>query len=461
MPFIRANEAGKLSRPSKFGTTRPFLSDDRVAELLDMKAEDDAQNNFNSRFKQKWDSMVETKSTVIKPAGAESLHNVSTNTPALSDATGAEGQTYRVSVAGTRNYGSGDINLNVGDYLIHWGSVWQKADIINGPPNPWSVPAGYVDPEEAVSIMTLVNDDITRMVDLAFRWCILGDANAAKGAAAFLNAYSNLTFLSAYPDRVDGSRLQWSSRWPCFIQAAMMISDSEHYTEALHGRLQTVTQNGLILSTGTPAQMAYFNWSGFGLVHDFAVATFLNDRALFNAAITRWCSAVDQQLKPLTGVRGTKAGVLIQNVPYKEVFRQQNQQGDGSYGLYYSMFALNGLTVAAEWARIGGEYLYDYVCPTGQSFYGFWQTVASWMADPGDYPFNTSGTVPTEISRLQGFVDILHSIWPEVLDGLDPSTNAATPFLPDVMRTKTTTQDYYGFRGGILGYRDRRLCFNY
>jgi hypothetical protein len=397
MPFIRASEAGKLSRPSKFGTTRPFLSDDRIAELLDMKAEDDAQSNFQFRMKQKWDSMMAASSTVI-----------------------------------------------------------------NGPPNPWSVPANYIDPEGAVSLMTPVNDDITRMVDLAFRWCILGDATAAQGAAAFLNAYSNLTFLSAYPDRADGSRLGWSGRWPCFIQAAMMISDSEHYTEALHGRLQTVTDNGLILSTGTLANMAYHNWSGWGLVHDFAVATFLNDRSRFNTAIQRWCSAVDQQLKPLTGVRGTKAGVLIQNVPYKEVFRQQNQQGDGSYGLYYSMFALNGLTVAAEWARIGGEYLYDYVCPTGQSLYGFWQTVASWMADPGDYPFDTSSDgVPTEISRLQGFVDILHSIWPEVLDGLDPSTNAATPFLPDVMRTKTTTQDYYGFRGGILGYRDRRLCFNY
>ena len=58
----------------------------------------------------------------------EGLHNVSTNSPTLSDATGDAGATYRVSVGGTRNYGSGNITANVGDYLIHNGSVWQVAD---------------------------------------------------------------------------------------------------------------------------------------------------------------------------------------------------------------------------------------------------------------------------------------------------------------------------------------------
>lgn len=58
----------------------------------------------------------------------EGLHNVSTNTPTLSDATGDAGATYRISVAGTRNYGSGNLTLNVGDYLIHSGSIWQVAD---------------------------------------------------------------------------------------------------------------------------------------------------------------------------------------------------------------------------------------------------------------------------------------------------------------------------------------------
>ena len=58
----------------------------------------------------------------------EGLHDVVANSPSLSDATGDAGQVYRISVAGSRNYGSGSIDLAVGDYLIHSGSVWQKAD---------------------------------------------------------------------------------------------------------------------------------------------------------------------------------------------------------------------------------------------------------------------------------------------------------------------------------------------
>ena len=58
----------------------------------------------------------------------EGLHDVSANSPALTDASGDAGQVYRISVAGSRDYGSGNITLNVGDYLIHNGSVWEFAD---------------------------------------------------------------------------------------------------------------------------------------------------------------------------------------------------------------------------------------------------------------------------------------------------------------------------------------------
>ena len=58
----------------------------------------------------------------------QGLHNASTNSPALTNAGGAAGQVYRISVAGTRNYGSGNIELAVGDYLIHNGTAWEKAD---------------------------------------------------------------------------------------------------------------------------------------------------------------------------------------------------------------------------------------------------------------------------------------------------------------------------------------------
>jgi hypothetical protein len=53
-------------------------------------------------------------------------HNVSTNSPTLIDGTGTNGDMYRISVGGTRDYGSGNITLAAGDALIYNGSIWEK-----------------------------------------------------------------------------------------------------------------------------------------------------------------------------------------------------------------------------------------------------------------------------------------------------------------------------------------------
>ena len=54
--------------------------------------------------------------------------NASTNTPTLADGTGDAGDTYRVSVAGTRNLGSGAQDFAVGDLVLYDGAVWQRSD---------------------------------------------------------------------------------------------------------------------------------------------------------------------------------------------------------------------------------------------------------------------------------------------------------------------------------------------
>jgi hypothetical protein len=53
--------------------------------------------------------------------------NASTNSPTLADGTGNTGDVYRVSVAGTRNLGSGPIIFDVGDYAVYNGTVWEKS----------------------------------------------------------------------------------------------------------------------------------------------------------------------------------------------------------------------------------------------------------------------------------------------------------------------------------------------
>jgi len=54
--------------------------------------------------------------------------NASTNSPTLADGVGNSGDVYRVSVAGTRNLGSGSIDWAIGDWVLYNGSIWQKGD---------------------------------------------------------------------------------------------------------------------------------------------------------------------------------------------------------------------------------------------------------------------------------------------------------------------------------------------
>lgn len=52
--------------------------------------------------------------------------NAETNTPTLADGTGSKGDFYVVSVAGTQNLGSGNIQFFVNDRVIYDGSVWSR-----------------------------------------------------------------------------------------------------------------------------------------------------------------------------------------------------------------------------------------------------------------------------------------------------------------------------------------------
>lgn len=63
------------------------------------------------------------------PAGAQvykGTWNPVTNTPALADGVGTAGWTYRVTVAGDRNLGSGVISFLAGDDAIYNGTIWER-----------------------------------------------------------------------------------------------------------------------------------------------------------------------------------------------------------------------------------------------------------------------------------------------------------------------------------------------
>ena len=55
--------------------------------------------------------------------------DIAGNSPALIDGTGSPGDVYRVTVGGTRNFGSGAITFAVGDYVIaNQNVVYEKSD---------------------------------------------------------------------------------------------------------------------------------------------------------------------------------------------------------------------------------------------------------------------------------------------------------------------------------------------
>ena len=68
------------------------------------------------------------------PAGFQTYkgtYDASINVPTLVDGAGTAGDTYRVVVAGTQNFGSGPINFVVGDDVIYDGTEWQRIPAVS------------------------------------------------------------------------------------------------------------------------------------------------------------------------------------------------------------------------------------------------------------------------------------------------------------------------------------------
>jgi hypothetical protein len=53
--------------------------------------------------------------------------DASTNTPTLANGTGSAGDTYLCNVAGTVNFGAGNITFSVGDLAIYSGTIWERS----------------------------------------------------------------------------------------------------------------------------------------------------------------------------------------------------------------------------------------------------------------------------------------------------------------------------------------------
>ena len=90
--------------------------------------------------------------TTQLPVGAQvykGTWSASTNTPTLVNGTGTSGWTYRVTVAGTVNFGAGAITFTVGDDVIYNGTIWQR--------NPSSSSVSSVNTQTGTVVLTTDN----------------------------------------------------------------------------------------------------------------------------------------------------------------------------------------------------------------------------------------------------------------------------------------------------------------
>ena len=95
---------------------------------------------------------------VLGGAIYQTVWNATTNSPSLANGTGTKGYYYITSVAGTVNFGAGNITFRVGDWAIYDGSIWSRVD------NSDAVSSvnGYL------GAVSLVSSDITESGNLYF-----------------------------------------------------------------------------------------------------------------------------------------------------------------------------------------------------------------------------------------------------------------------------------------------------
>jgi hypothetical protein len=185
---------------------------------------------------------------------------------------------------------------------------------------------------------------------------------------------------------------------------------------------------------------------------------FLEDRPRMIRACTRWRQLFDLSIK--SGIE--LQGQIRNNIAINEIYREGASQGNGAFGLLYSNFHLAGMAVAAEYARINGEWLFDHTSPDGSTLRGWYEQQLVWTRTPtfAVLWFNTSDEPQYEgtkyyrsgayTNRIVAYVDILGALWPsDVANSLMEATTSKASY--------DLTQDHYGFRGVELAYRHRPL----
>ena len=177
------------------------------------------------------------------PVGAQvykGTWDASTNTPTLADGTGTTGWTYRVTVAGTQNLGSGNITFTVGDDIIYNGTIWQR--------NPSSIAVNSVNSQTGTVVLT--TDNINEGINNKYYQDSL--VRKALSASAPLNYNStNGNFTISQASTSSNGYLS-STDWNTFNTK----QDAGNYITALTGDV-TASGPGSVGATIAPNAVTY------------------------------------------------------------------------------------------------------------------------------------------------------------------------------------------------------------
>lgn len=163
--------------------------------------------------------------SVVGSVNYQGTWNASTNTPTLSDGTGSKGYYYVVSVAGSQDLGSGSITFDIGDWVVHNGSIYERLDDAN-----------VQSVNGQTGVVSLDTDDVAEGATNLYFTNTRADARAdTRIAAASVDDLSDVDTTTSAPSTNEA--LIWDgSNWVPGLPPAVLIysvtSKSAAYTAA-------------------------------------------------------------------------------------------------------------------------------------------------------------------------------------------------------------------------------------
>ncbi|MDR2998158.1 MAG: alginate lyase family protein [Microbacterium sp.] len=231
-------------------------------------------------------------------------------------------------------------------------------------PAVWEVPPFYEGADANRAAKHALMDDANQAYAAGIAYRVTGDQQYAEAAAKMIRAWSQIQEVRT----TDDSGLTWSYHFPALIFAADLIGDYAGFTAADRDGFATLLR-GASLSANTMDRDN--NWGNWGTVLVMATAAYLEDESsLFTRATDRWKYLLEHQI----AADGTLPLEITRN------------DGTGSHGIWYTHFALQPQTIAAEIARVNGVDLFGYVSPSGRTLRQAYQVIAGWVVDPASFP---------------------------------------------------------------------------